>query len=180
MICAGLWRGERLTGWQSVGFAIAVGGLVMLVLPGVTAPSWTGALLMSAAGVAWGIYSLLGRGNVSPTETTAGNFLRATAFAAGLSLLMARSFSWDGWGAAYAVVSGAIASGLGYAIWYTTLPSMRATQAATVQLSVPVIAAVGGVVLLDEALTPRLVVCSMAILGGIALVLNARSARAAR
>lgn len=180
MICVGLWRGERLTGWQSVGFAVAVGGLVMLVLPGVTAPSWIGALLMSAAGIAWGIYSLRGRGNVRPTETTAGNFLRAVAFTVGLSLLTMRSFSWDGWGAAYAILSGAIASGLGYAIWYTALPSMRATQAATVQLSVPVIAAVGGVVILDETLTARLVLCSVAILGGIALVLNARAARAAR
>jgi len=180
MILAGLWRGERLSAPQGAGLACAILGLVTLVLPGVTAPRWSGALLMGSAGVAWGIYSLLGRGNARPTETTAGNFLRATAFTAVLSLLMVRAFQWDEEGAIYAVISGAIASGLGYAIWYTALPSMRATQAATVQLSVPVIAAVGGVILLGETLTVRLVACSLAIIGGIALVLHARRPTAGR
>ena len=174
MILVGMARGERLTRLQALGLVLAMGGLLSLLLPGVTAPSWTGAVLMTAAGIAWGIYSLLGRGSSRPTATTAGNFLRATVLAVVLSVLALRWLVWDGWGAAYAVLSGALASGLGYAIWYTVLPMLRATQAATVQLSVPVIAAAGGILLLGESLTIRLVLCSVAILGGIGLVLHAR------
>lgn len=174
MILYGLARGERLSPVQSVGLALALGGLASLLLPGASAPRWSGALLMTVAGVAWGAYSLLGRGGTRPIETTAGNFLRAAVFAALLSLLSLRGFGWDSRGAVLAVLSGAVASGLGYAIWYTVLPSLRATQAATVQLSVPVIAAIGGVLLLGEVVTLRLLLCSVAILGGIALVLRGR------
>jgi drug/metabolite transporter (DMT)-like permease len=174
MIIVGLTRGERLTALQSGGLALALGGLVSLLLPGATAPSWTGAVLMTAAGVAWGAYSLLGRGSTRPTATTAGNFMRGAVLAAILSAVTFRWFNWDPHGAGYAVLSGAVASGMGYAIWYTALPGLKATQAATVQLSVPVIAAAGGVLLLGEHVTLRLLLCSAAILGGIALVLRAR------
>ncbi len=174
MILYGLLRGERLTPPQAAGLALALSGLAALLLPGVTAPDWVGAALMTAAGVAWGAYSLMGRGKTRPIETTAGNFLRASVFAVLLSLLSLGRFDWDPAGAVFAILSGALASALGYAIWYTVLPALRATQAATVQLSVPVIAAIGGVLLLGEQLSLRLVVCSLAILGGIALVLHAR------
>jgi drug/metabolite transporter (DMT)-like permease len=174
MIIVGLMRGERLSALQSGGLALALGGLVSLLLPGVTAPSWTGAALMTVAGMAWGAYSLLGRGSTRPTATTAGNFMRGAVLAAILSAVTLRWAHWNLQGAGYAVLSGAIASGMGYAIWYTALPGLKATQAATVQLSVPVIAAAGGVMLLGEHVTLRLLLCSAAILGGIALVLRVR------
>lgn len=174
MILYGLLRGERFTTLQTAGLLLAIAGLVALLLPGATAPHWTGAGLMTTAGIAWGAYSLMGRASSHPIETTAGNFLRASAFAALLSVVALGLFAWDARGALLAVLSGAVASGLGYAIWYTVLPALRATSAATVQLSVPVIAAAGGVLLLGERLSLRLVLCSIAILGGIALVLRAR------
>lgn len=180
MILYGLLLGERFTLQQSAGLLLALGGLVALLLPGVTAPPWGGAALMAAAGIAWGIYSLLGRSGVHPIETTAGNFLRASGIGVLLSAIALGLFAWDARGALLAVLSGSVASGLGYAIWYTVLPALRATHAATVQLSVPVIAALAGVLLLDEHLTPRLVLCSIAILGGIALVLHSRKPRRAR
>jgi drug/metabolite transporter (DMT)-like permease len=175
MLLVGLARGERLTGLQTAGLLLALTGLVSLLLPGVTAPSLTGAILMTGAGAAWGVYSLLGRGNTRPTATTAGNFIRGAGLAVLLSAVTAPWFHFDVHGAGYAVLSGAVASGLGYAIWYTALPGLKATQAATVQLSVPVIAAAGGVLILGEHVTLRLVLCSIAILGGIALVLRART-----
>ena len=174
MILTGLLRGERFTPLQTAGFVLALGGLVALLLPGATAPHWTGATLMTIAGIAWGAYSLMGRASTRPIETTAGNFLRAAVLGALLSAASLSLFAWDARGALLAVLSGAVASGLGYAVWYTVLPALRATHAATVQLSVPVIAAIGGVLLLGERLSLRLVLCSVAILGGIALVLHAR------
>jgi drug/metabolite transporter (DMT)-like permease len=174
MILYGLLRGERFTPLQTAGLLLALGGLVALLLPGATAPHWAGATLMTIAGIAWGAYSLMGRASTHPIETTAGNFLRAALFGALLSAVSLGMFAWDARGAMLAVLSGAVASGLGYAIWYTVLPALRATHAATVQLSVPVIAAIGGVLLLGERLSLRLVLCSIAILGGIALVLHAR------
>jgi drug/metabolite transporter (DMT)-like permease len=174
MIVYGLLRGERFTPLQAAGLLLALGGLVALMLPGVAAPHWTGATLMTVAGIAWGAYSLMGRASTHPIKTTAGNFLRAAVFGALLSAVSFGVFAWDARGALLAVLSGAVASGLGYALWYTVLPALRASQAATVQLSVPVIAAIGGVLLLGERLSLRLVLCSVAILGGIALVLHAR------
>ena len=126
---------------------------------------------MIAAGIAWGIYSLRGKGAGDPTRVTAGNFMRAVPITIILSLLMLDFATVDSAGFYYAVASGAIASGLGYAIWYTVLPALKNTSAATVQLSVPVIAALGGIVFLGEPITPRLVLASVAILGGIALVI---------
>ena len=171
MIGYGVWQGERLLRLQLAGFVLALGGLVGLMLPGLAAPSLGSALLMLGAGLAWGIYSLRGKGAGDPTQVTAGNFLRAVPIAVALSLLMVNEFSRDRAGVAYAVVSGALTSGLGYALWYQALPALKATQAAIVQLSVPVLAAVGGVVLLGEPLTWRMVLASGAVLGGIALVI---------
>lgn len=171
MIGFGLWAGERLLKLQIIGVVLALGGLVGLLLPGLSTPPLYGSALMLGAGVAWGIYSLRGKGAGDPTRVTAGNFLRAVPFAALLSLIMLNDSSLDPAGFWYAVSSGALASGIGYAIWYTVLPALKATSAATVQLSVPVIAASGGVVVLGEPLTLRLVLASVAILGGIALVI---------
>jgi len=170
MIGYGFWRGERLTGWQLLGLACALGGLIGLLLPGISAPPREGAALMLAAGIAWGVYSLRGKGAGDPLRATAGNFLRAVPFALALSLAMLPWARLDMAGALLAVASGALTSGIGYAIWYTALPGLKAASAATVQLSVPPLAALGGVVLLGEPLTLRLVVASIAILGGIALV----------
>ncbi len=172
MISYGIWKGERLHGMQLAGLVFAFGGLVGLLLPGLTAPPLQGSLLMLGAGVAWGIYSLRGRGAGNPTRVTAGNFLRAVPFAALLSLLTSNGTTLDSAGVGYAVASGALASGLGYALWYSVLPALKATNAATVQLSVPIIAAVGGILFLGEAVTLRLLLASIAILGGIALVIR--------
>lgn len=170
MIARGLWTGERLRSPQWCGLLLACGGLVGLVLPGLSAPPFSGALLMLGAGMAWGVYSLRGRGAGDPLRVTAGNFLRAVPMAVLLALLLMDRASMTPAGVGYAVLSGALASGMGYAIWYAALPFLRATTAATVQLCVPVIAALGGVVLLGEPLTLRLLLASVAILGGIALV----------
>lgn len=172
MIGYGIYKGERLHGLQLAGLVFAFGGLVGLLLPGLTAPSLTGSILMLGAGVAWGIYSLRGKGAGDPSRVTAGNFLRAALIAAALSLSMINGVTLDSAGVGYAVASGALASGMGYAIWYAVLPALKATNAATVQLSVPVIAAAGGVIFLGEAVTLRLVLASVAILGGIALVIR--------
>lgn len=171
MIGQGLRRGERFQGWQTLGFLLAAGGLIGLLLPGLAAPPLRGSLLMLAAGVAWGIYSLRGRGAGDPARITAGNFRRAAPLAAILSLLMWRATTLDWAGCGLALLSGALTSGLGYVLWYTALPGLKATQAATVQLSVPVLAALGGIVFLGETLTPRLLLAALAILGGIALVI---------
>lgn len=174
MISYGLLAGEKLRRPQLAGFVLAVGGLVGLLLPGLSAPPLQGALLMLGAGIAWGVYSLRGKGAGDPTRVTAGNFLRAVPIAAVLSIATVSGISLDNAGFWYAVASGALASGIGYAIWYTALPALKATHAATVQLSVPVIAALGGIVLLGEPATLRLVLASIAILGGIALVIFER------
>lgn len=174
MIGRGLLAGERLRPPQLAGLALALAGLVGLLLPGLSAPPAGGAALMIGAGVAWGIYSLRGRGAGDPVLVTSGNFARAVPFALVTSLALARGASWDAAGLGWAAASGALASGVGYALWYSALPGLAATSAATVQLSVPVIASLGGVALLGERVTPRLAVASVAILGGIALVILER------
>ncbi len=174
MIGWGIFKGERLAGMQLVGLALAIGGLVGLLLPGLSAPPLGSSLLMIGAGVAWGVYSLRGKGAGDPMRVTAGNFMRTLPMAAFLSLLMLAQAQADLAGAAYAMASGAITSGLGYALWYGALPALRATVAATLQLSVPVIAALGGIVLLGEPLSGRLLLSAAAILGGIALVIRNR------
>ncbi|MBF2046992.1 MAG: DMT family transporter [Elainella sp. C42_A2020_010] len=178
MIGYGLWVGERLRGMQVMGLLIALAGLVGLLLPGLSTPPLQGAVLMLVAGTAWGIYSLLGKGVANPIQSTGGNFLRAVPFAIILSLIFRPAISFDCAGVLYAICSGAIASGVGYAIWYHALPKLKATQAAIVQLSVPIIAAVGAILVLNEAMTLRLGLASVAVLGGIALVIwQQRSSR---
>jgi drug/metabolite transporter (DMT)-like permease len=171
MVAYGMWTGERLRGVQIAGLLCAFAGLVGLLLPGLSAPPLIGSLLMLGAGVAWGVYSLRGRGVRYPINVTAGNFLRAAPIAAGLSVLMWNGAAIDQAGLIYAVLSGALTSGIGYAIWYMALPGLKATSAATVQLSVPVIAAVGAIIFLGEPMTLRLLLASAAILGGVALVI---------
>ena len=171
MIGYGMWRGERLLSLQWLGLVLALGGLVGLTFPGLSAPPLLSSFLMIGAGVAWGIYSLRGKGAGDPTLVTAGNFLRTVPITVALSLLMMRHITWDSAGVWYAITSGALTSGIGYAIWYKALPALKATQAATVQLSVPVIAAVGGIILLNESISLRLILASIAIISGIALVI---------
>jgi drug/metabolite transporter (DMT)-like permease len=174
MIGAGLVRGDRMRPLQWAGFACAAGGLVALLAPGLQAPAPWAAAAMLGAGVAWGAYSLRARAGEDPTAATAGNFVRAVPFA------LATSAAWLPWasiearGAALALASGVLTSGLGYAVWYAALRGLAPTLAATVQLSVPAIAAAGGVLLLGEAPTARLALASVALLGGIAVVVLAR------
>ena len=175
MFSVGLYRGERFSAAAWAGLSLAVGGLIYLVSPGIAAPAPLGAALMAAAGIAWGIYSLRGRNAGEPVAATASNFLRAAPMALLLSLLLASRAHGSVEGVALAVASGAVTSGLGYVVWYAALPRLTALRAATVQLAVPPIAAAGGVLLLGEAMSLRLVLASGAILGGILLVLFSRS-----
>ncbi len=170
MILWGLHKGERLRAIQIVGLVVAMTGLVVLLFPGLSAPPLFGSILMLGAGVAWGIYSLRGKRERNPVTATTGNFVRAVPFAAAVSIIFLRWLDLDIAGVIYAIISGAITSGLGYVIWYSVLPSLKAASAATVQLSVPVLAAAGGILLLGEPLTLRYLLASVAILGGIALV----------
>ncbi len=172
MIVAGFIAGERMTALQSLGFTAAMAGLMILMSPGVQAPSLLDSILMLASGIAWGVYSLFGRGLPNPAAATAGNFLRAAPLTIALSLLALPWLRLDAYGVLYAVLSGALTSALGYVLWYRVLQHMRAMTASTVQLSAPVIASVGGILMLGEALTHDLVIASLLILGGIWLVLR--------
>ncbi|WP_432729553.1 DMT family transporter [Variovorax sp. W6] len=181
MFGVGLRSGsERFGALAWLGFAMAAGGLVYLVSPGIAAPPLLGAVLMAVAGVAWGVYSLRGRGVADPLAATARNFTRAVPLALALSLVFVASAHADATGLVLAVASGALTSGLGYVVWYAALGRLGAMRAATVQLSVPLLAAFGGVLFLSEAITPRLAAASVAILGGIALVLSQKSRSVAR
>ena len=175
MILWGFHKGERLHAIQIVGLLVAVTGLVVLVFPGLSAPPLIGSVLMLGAGVAWGIYSLLGKQSGSAVGATAGNFLRAVPLAAGVSIALLPWARLDRSGIVYAAISGAITSGLGYVIWYSALSGLKASSAATVQLSVPVLAATGGILLLGEPITLRYALASIAVLGGIALVVLERN-----
>src|SRR5438128_529868 len=170
MIFWGFRKGERLRAIQIVGLIVAVAGLLVLVFPGLSAPPLIGSILMVSAGVAWGVYSLRGKAVRDATASTAGNFLRAVPFAALVSVIMLPKMHLDSLGVIYAVISGAITSGLGYVIWYAALTGLKAASAATVQLSVPVLAATGGILLLGEPITLRYVIASIAVLGGVFLV----------
>lgn len=176
MVGFGLWRGERPRLREWCGLVVSLGGLGWLTAPGLAAPDPVGALLMLGAGVAWGVYSLRGRGVADPLAVNAANFTRSVPLAllAGALALLVASPRVDAAGAMLAIASGGVASGLGYAVWYRALAGLSATRAALVQLSVPPLAASGGVVLLGEALTTRLVVGGTAILGGIALAVASR------
>lgn len=176
MIGYGIRSGERFTPRQWIGLGCAMAGLVGLLLPGLSAPAPGGAALMIAAGIAWGIYSLRGKGAKNPSAVTADNFLRATPCALALSAAMHTHIALDYTGVLYAALSGAVMSGIGYAIWYAVLPALKAANAATIQLSVPLIATLGAVVVLGEGLTLRIVLASLAILGGISMVVMQRRA----
>jgi len=175
MFIVALRSGEHFSRVSWVGLTVAIAGLVYLVSPGVTAPDPLGAGLMAVAGIAWGFYSLVGRSAGDPAEATAHNFIFSVPLVVATSLIFLGDFQVSLAGAGYAIASGAIASGIGYVIWYAALRGLTATSAATVQLSVPVIAAIGGVVLMSEDVTVRLVVASVATLGGVALVLTQRN-----
>lgn len=175
MLGAGLRRGERFAPRQLAGLCIALGGLAALLLPGASTPSPAGAALMVLAGVAWGVYSLRARGVTDPLAATAGNFLRTLPLAASLLLGAHASLCWDPAGAAYAISSGALTSGLGYVAWYAAVPALGALRAATLQLTVPVLTALGAIVLLQEPTTLRALLCGAAILAGVALTLKRRA-----
>lgn len=174
MVLWGWRQGERPGPMSLAGLLLAFAGLLALLLPGASAPPLPGSLLMLVAGVAWGAYSLLGRSASDALAATAGNFVRSLPLTALLSLALLQTLEWDVSGVLYALASGALASGLGYAIWYMAIVDLKAIQAATVQLSVPIITALAGGLLLGEALSLRLGLSSLAVLGGIALVLAAR------
>ena len=174
MLIAAVLSGERPSWLQWLGLLIALSGLAYLMLPGLSAPDPLGSALMTVAGMSWGFYSLRGRAAADPLSETAGNFARSLPMVALVSVASLGTMQIEATGAWLAVASGALASGVGYAIWYAALPGLTATRAATVQLLVPVLAAVAGVALLAEAITPRLVIASVMILGGVALALLKR------
>jgi len=172
MFSASLKAGDPFPLLSWFGLGLAAAGLVYLVSPGVEAPDAAGALTMAVAGIAWGLYSLIGRGAADATRATAWNFVLAVPLVLVTSAVFAGSATADVAGVTLAVASGAMASGIGYVIWYAALKGLAASDAATLQLSVPVIAAIGGVVLLAEPVTMRLVIASIATLGGVAIVLR--------
>lgn len=171
MIGVGIARGERIKRRQWLGFSAAILGLLALLMPqeGHNAKPLLASFYMIAAGIAWGIYSLRGRGQSDAAATTTGNFMRSVPFA-----LVGLLAAWRDWhiepvGAALAIASGALASALGYIIWYQVLPFLKASKAATLQLTVPVLTAFAGVIFLDEAISLRMLLASAAILGGVAI-----------
>lgn len=177
MIGYGLVKGERPGKLQSAGMLTAAGGLLYLLLPGAEAPSLSGTLLMLAAAAGWAVYSLRGRGKQHPTAETAGNFLRAVPVTLVLSLfalIFVGPIQLDSLGLLLALASGAFASGMGYALWYAVLPHLEATIAAAVQLTVPAIAALAGVLILSEPMSERLIMASVLILGGVAITILAK------
>ena len=170
MIVVSLLSGARLHISECSGIIVACAGFVYLILPGVTAPSTTGFLLMSLAGIGWGSYTLMGRDSREPLMDTAYNFLRTAPLVILLALITFGSAHYSFAGIFYAALSGGIASGIGYTIWYAALPGLSTVQAAVVQLLVPVIAALGGVLFVSETITPRLTISAALILGGILMV----------
>jgi len=171
MIGWDLLQGRRLNAAELVGLILAVGGLVILTLPGTAAPDLIGAALMLIAGVAWGTYSLLGVRVPDPLRATASNFMLSLVYAVPLAALTMGDWNVSSHGLLLAITSGALASGVGYAVWYTALRGLSSTRAGIVQLLVPVLAALGGVVVLDETITMRLVVSGAIIFAGVALAM---------
>lgn len=175
MFTAAIRSGERFSLVSWIGLVIAFSGLAYLVAPGVTAPDPLGAVLMVIAGISWGAYSLIGRGAANPLQTTSSNFAYSVPLTAAASLVFLDDFEVSMPGVILAMASGALASGLGYAVWYTALQGLTAGRAATVQLSVPVIASIGGVLFLSEHISLRLGIASLLTIGGIWLVLAQRT-----
>ena len=172
MIAVGLYTGERPEILEWLGLVIAIVGLIYLVSPGITAPSIVGSALMATAGIAWGVYSLRGRGAIDPVRVTSDNFLRTVPLVIGLILLWLPTLTMTPMGFLWAALSGSITSGVGYVLWYAALPHLTTTRAATVQLAVPVLAAVGGIAVLSEAISLRLVISAVVILGGVGLAVS--------
>jgi len=177
MIGYAIFRGERPTAFAWLGLVLALGGLAILTTPSTIRPDWLGLGLMSLAGIAWGAYSLIGRKAVDPIASNAQSFIWSSLPALFLLIILRHSVTTSSRGIALAVISGAVTSGLGYAVWYRALPRLSVLQAAVAQLSVPVIAAMGAVTLLHEKLSVRLVISGIAVLGGVGIVLAARARR---
>jgi drug/metabolite transporter (DMT)-like permease len=175
MILWALGSGERPSHFEWIGLLLAFAGMAYLVSPGIEAPSLIGAGLMATAGVAWGFYTVRGRGGTNPLAATTGNFILAVPFALVTSAFAYKSAGFTNPGLILAVLSGSLASGCGYVIWYAALRHLTSTRAAVVQLSVPMIAALGGVIFMREAVSLRLVLSSLLILGGVGLVVGGRS-----
>jgi drug/metabolite transporter (DMT)-like permease len=174
MIAFGLFKGERFSLWQWLGFSFAIIGLCYLLWPTLSTPSILGAFAMLLAGLAWGVYSLLGKSSQDALEDTAFNFFRCLVF---IPLVIAFSYhhlQLSSWGLLLAVLSGALASGLGYAIWYSVLPNFSSMTAAVSQLSVPIVASIGGVFFVGELIGLRLLLASALVLGGVLLVVLAK------
>jgi drug/metabolite transporter (DMT)-like permease len=172
MFSVAFLEGERFSGLQWLGLTMSLFGFLYLVLPGASAPDPLGAVLMAIAGIAWGCFSLLARGADDPVETNATNLIGCLLPAAAVSLLAAQQFEATATGVLAAIVSGGIATGFGYVVWYLALRRLPAAHAATVQLSMPALVALGGIGLLSEPLTVRVLVASGLLLGGIGLVVQ--------
>lgn len=170
MVIFSISKGKKLQLIEWVGLIIAFSGLALLLLPSGSAPSLTGFVLMAISGIAWGGYTLAGKGAKSPLIATSNNFLRTLPLVIGLVLFTfdSATISYDG--VLLAVVSGALTSGLGYAIWYAALEGLKVTQAAVLQLTVPIIASFGGVIFTSEVITLQLVISSLCVLGGILII----------
>lgn len=176
MLTVAWFRGERWTAWQGCGLALSAFGLVWLLMPNLDRPELGPAVVMLLAGVCWGIYSLVGVRRDDPLSSTAGNFLGAAPLAVAFMALNASSYHVSARGLVLATVSGAVTSGLGYALWYQVLPKLGSFRASVVQLAVPALSALSGTVLLGEPLTARLIVAEALVLGGIGAALRARHA----
>ncbi len=177
MIGWSVFKGDRPSSLEWLGLVVAFAAFVGLVSPGLTAPDPLGTILMVAAGIAWGVYSLIGRGAENPLLNTAGNFILAVPMAIALLIVFSNQISLTPFGAAMAIASGALTSALGYALWYRCLRQLTATKAAVVQLTVPAIATLGGIIFSAEVLTLRLGFFSILILGGVAITILAKQKR---
>lgn len=172
MTGTGLVRGERPRRIDWAGVALAVTGLLVLTLPGATAPDVVGAVLMLAAGACWGVYSLAGRASRDPLATTAGNFARATALATLVLAVFLADATWTWPGVLLAAASGSLASGVGYTLWYAALPALAAWRAALVQLLVPMLTALLAAAWLDEAISWRLLTASALVIVGVGITIS--------
>ncbi|MEM8539789.1 MAG: DMT family transporter [Pseudomonadota bacterium] len=177
MIGWALYKGDRPIAPEWFGLIVAFGAFAWLVSPGLEAPDPFSAFLMGLSGVAWGIYSLRGRSTSDPLLATAGNFVLAVPMSLAVSLLFFSQINMTAFGLALAVASGALTSGLGYALWYRVLPQIGATQGAIVQLTVPVIAGFGGLLFAAEPFTARFIIASILILGGVGIAIIAKTKR---
>lgn len=180
MLLAGFIKGERLSRLQWLSFGIAVTGFVYLLSPGISVPDLTGALLMGIAGGAWAYYTIMGKESQEPVLMTRENFLRACPMAIVVSLASLKLVSWTPQGLVVATLSGAITSGLAYTLWYLVLPKLKTSQAAILQLLVPLLATLGGVLFIGETFTARVAISTVFILGGVLLSVKGKSAHVSK